>query len=551
MRWVIAAIIAVGVGIRLGHLLGARSLHIDEARLALNIAQRSFGQLLLPLSYEQSAPLPFLFAEKAIVLAVGVSDIALRLVPFACGVGLLVAVYHLAKRVLPEQGVALVAALAAVSPVLVHYSNEVKPYMGDALACALLTIIALDLTVAPTTRSWHLFLAIGTAALLASAPAIFVLLGLSGVLVVSSHRAHPWLARRIFFGALLWGLTCAAMYVMFYRPASTLPYMRQFWEPGFLTPAAGPILPRVWGMAREMAWGTMMGGYVHAVKARDVLWTVGFATGVLGAATLVGLVHLWRTQGRIKLSLLVAPAAVTLMAAAAGAYPISLRLVLYLVPSLLVVVAAGVIFTVAGLPRGESRIAFTLVSAALLLRPLLRSTVPEFWPYHRQELRPLVEYLHARSGSSAIYVFANAIPAWLYYTTDWSAPDTSRLNWYARMASAGGPAFENAAPRSRPVEAEGAELQRLDEGRLELLGVSTGDQWRVIVGSKRRRPDDGWEVNEAKRILGAPGGDMWLVFSHYRGSENVLLDELERRGARQVVAEKRIGAAAFLYLLPR
>jgi hypothetical protein len=59
-----AAAIVAGVLIRLEHLAGGRSLHIDEARLALNIGQRSFSGLLEPLAYEQTAPIPFLWAER-------------------------------------------------------------------------------------------------------------------------------------------------------------------------------------------------------------------------------------------------------------------------------------------------------------------------------------------------------------------------------------------------------------------------------------------------------------------------------------------------------
>jgi hypothetical protein len=294
-------------------------------------------------------------------------------------------------------------------------------------------------------------------------------------------------------------------------------------------------------------WGTFMGGYVHGVRVREVLVTVGLATAGLALVAAAGFVHLRRTSGGPITALLLAPLAVTVCASVAGAYPISLRLVLYLVPVIIILVVAGTLFTVAHASRRRQSIILGLLAGALLIRPGLRSAVPKFWPYHRQELGALVRYVEERGTGEPVYVFANAVPAWLYYTTDWNDPDTMRLDWYARIASAGGPAFENAPPRRHPVVQEGEGLSYEYNGRTEVVGVSTGEQWRVIVGSRWRRPDPGWELNEASRILAVANPAVWVVFSHFRGSENGLLDELEHGGLRQTESMTQIGAHVFRY----
>ena len=541
-----AAAIVAGVLIRLEHLAGGRSLHIDEARLALNIGQRSFSGLLEPLAYEQTAPIPFLWAEKAASLVGGVNEVALRFVPFLLGCGLLLAMYQLARRVLPDAGVVLAMALAAVSPVLVHYSNEIKPYIGDALFGAWLTVLAIDLVRAPGRREWTRFLLVGTVAVAVSAPAIFVLLGL-GLVAGAAGRRSPGMTRRLAVGLSAWLAIFAVLYVAFYREMASHPYMRQFWEPAFLTSDAGPLLPRAWGMLSELVWGTFMGGYVHGVRAREIVIVIGAATAVFGVVMISGVLYLVRSRGQVVTALLLAPAAVTVAASIAGAYPISLRLVLYLVPPVLVLVVAGVLFAMNRIPEARRTSVLLLVGALLALRPAIRSVIPRFWPYHPQELRPLVAWMNDVASTEPVYVFANAVPAWLFYTTDWTEPDTARLNWYETVASAGGPAFENAAPRGREVVGEGEGLVYQRGERRELIGVSTGEQWRVVVGSEYGRPDPGWEANEARRIVRMADPGIWLIFSHFRGSENGLLERLENAGLRQAEARVSIGAHVFRY----
>src|ERR1700752_1982493 len=64
--WASSAIglIIVGAALRLLGYCSQGELYIDDARLALNIASRSYGGLARPLDYGQVAPIPFLWLEK-------------------------------------------------------------------------------------------------------------------------------------------------------------------------------------------------------------------------------------------------------------------------------------------------------------------------------------------------------------------------------------------------------------------------------------------------------------------------------------------------------
>lgn len=540
------AAVVVGVIVRLENLLGGRSVHIDEARLALNIGQRSFLELAEPLSYEQTAPIPFLWIEKLSTVVGGVNDLVLRLFPFVVGCILLIFVYGLARRLLPDIGAVLVASLAAVSPVLVHYSNEIKPYILDTLFAVVLTQITLDLIAKPSKQTWRKFATVGSLAVLSSIPAILVLSGLCAVIFGARYRSDRRLVISTILTLTAWIAVFTALYWAFYRTMSTHPYMRHFWEPAFLTAEGGPVLPRTLAMLNEVMWGTFMGGYVHGVKDPVINVTVGVAAAALAMTSVAGLWYLLKQNDVFAVGALVAPAGVTVGASIIGAYPISLRLVLYLVPVVMILVISGVLYAIDRASPVRRSVFLVAVMLALLVRPALRSTVPRFWPYHRQDLRELVQYIQTRNVRDPIYVFANSAPAWVYYTTDWSSPDTARLNWYARVASADGPAFENASPRKERVANEGAGLEYQYNGVTELVGVSTGEQWRVLVGSKGH-PDAGWAENEAQRIVSRADPAVWLVFSHYRGSENYLLDMIEAAGLRQIDNVATNGARIFRY----
>src|ERR1043165_7457530 len=141
MAAVLGGGLAVGVALRVAYFFSGRSLWIDEARLALNGASRSYRDLLRPLDYDQAAPPLFLWAEKLMTQLLGVHERAFWLLPFICGIGAMLLFVPLARRFLPGWPGVLAAASGSVAPTLMHYSAVAKPYMGD-LTVALAVMVA-------------------------------------------------------------------------------------------------------------------------------------------------------------------------------------------------------------------------------------------------------------------------------------------------------------------------------------------------------------------------------------------------------------------------
>ena len=166
-------LVAIGLALRLAQFLRRDSLWGDEAMLGLSIASRPFNELLPPLAYGQVAPVPFLWAERLMVMMFGVNEWALRALPFLTGCALCVAVALLARRTLRPDEAIVATVLTAFSQVLVRYSAEVKSYSLDALLAVLLVGAAAALMAQmDRRRSWFLLALMGAAAIPSAFPAV-------------------------------------------------------------------------------------------------------------------------------------------------------------------------------------------------------------------------------------------------------------------------------------------------------------------------------------------------------------------------------------------
>ena len=88
-RWIALAIAIGGGGVLIYSLIVARPLWVDEEMLALNVRDRTVGQLAGPLWLDQSAPFGWLVLERLLILALGTSERSVRLLNVLFGVGTL------------------------------------------------------------------------------------------------------------------------------------------------------------------------------------------------------------------------------------------------------------------------------------------------------------------------------------------------------------------------------------------------------------------------------------------------------------------------------
>lgn len=533
-RAVLGTLIAAGALIRLSQFLQRPSLSVDEAMLALSVGSRSYGGLLRPLDFDQTAPLLFLWGTRFVTQLGGMNEFTLRALPLAAGLTLPLAVWLVARRLMDIPAALVCTALAACSPFLVRFSVIAKPYEIDALVATALMACALGTAAAPQSpATWHRLLVAGVAGLAMAIPAAFALAGVGvALLLAPSVRATPGARRRLALVVAAWGAVFVVAYLVLYRQAATSAFMQQFWAATFLGPDVRDLLSHLWRAAQLEIFPLVVGNRVPVLGAV-----------VLSAIAAAGLHSLGRSGRRWQLALVATPLVACLAASALHRYPIAARALLFAAPLVIVILVVGARSIADLLPRPLDAWVFAAMCGGwVAMAAVIAVTQPEFPP----DVRGLIAEVESPTDAhppAPVYVFAGAIPAWTFYTTDWAAPDTERIRCIAHAAEPSVTHFRNG----------GQDLVVVYHGRRELMGRATGIQIRYWTGPSATRPDSGWADHETERIRTEPQQEVWLFFEAYFHDRVVgdLLDALERAGGRRVEAQEAWQVKLYRYRFDR
>jgi len=513
--------------------------------LALNVVTRSFRNLTRPLALEQTAPVLFLWGERATVLLSGVGERSLRAIPFLAGLAFIPLVWSCARHVmLTTEGAALAAATAALCPIDVAYSNFLKPYAVDATVAAGLLLLALRVVAEPHVRGrW---IAIGTAAMIApfvSTPSAFVVGGLIVGLALAP-TVHKAAHSRTRFALLTAGVaTCAATnFLLLQRVTAESGYMRRYWAGAFFRP---PLSQMAAIIRNRAGWGVQ-----ELFLGHDAYFPLVMRLALV-LAGLVGLFAIGRRVGVWAFTLLAGPVVLAVGASSLHLYPLSERTLLFAAGATVLSVVAGVEVLTAYVPDGATvarSAAFAALSLALLAPAIVNGGLQLIDMTRPDQLRTAVDELTRHvAPNEPIYIFSRDVPVWTYYTTDWRDPDTTRVQSLLSAASSTGPNSGNHPPRGHAVHDEGDSLVVRTGARTELIGVPTGMEAGAL-GAIQSAPDAGWATNEARRIAGEANPRIWLFFTHCHNlCDTILVDSLTAAGGHMSYRQGGLGARIYEY----
>lgn len=479
----LVALVLLGTGLRGAALASDRCLWIDEVMLALNLVDRTPAQLLGKLDYNQGAPVGFLLAAKAGVSALGASAWALRLVPFLASVAGVCAFAFVARRLVPGAGAALAVALLAVSPHLISYAGECKQYASDAAVSIGLLAVSLGvLDGRGGAWRWGAVAGAGAGAVWCSHPAAFVLGGIGTALLARAALRRDrgaLLAAGATVGA--WVASFAACYLICLRQLGGNKYLTDYWAGHFLALPPRGLGDLAWLVDHVVAFFTVPGGF-----GGDLVPLGGLAS----ALALIGLREFARERWPVAVALVV-PAALVLLASGLHKYPIGGRLMLFMVPFSVLLVARGA-WAVGGAIAARNAFAARVLLVLLVAAPLWEAVEILRRPPRLEQLAPVLERVRAeyRPGER-VFVYYGAVPAFTFYT------------------------------RGAPFP-PGA----------------------VTLGTERRTDPVAYRAELAELR-----GPVWVVVSHRHGTEEAaLLATLDCRGARELEVTYP-GAAAYRYRL--
>lgn len=374
--------------------LGRPSFWFDELAVVLNIQERGLADLVSrPLARFQMAPAAFLASVKVGSELLGMDEIGLRIVPWLSALAGVFLFWRVAVRMLAGAPLLLALSLFSVSPSLIWYSCNVKPYSGDVAATLLLVLLSLRFQERPQDRRSAVGAgAIGGAALFFSYPAV-VAAGVLGLILAwrwlrDRPRGSPapllWLGTLWAIAALAAGLVSVPL-----TAGDAAAYMRRFWAQDFMPAPWEGLAGLLWIPDRLFA---ALGFHLLFI-ARE--WAFGpFVAGACAALACLGVFASFRTSPWVA-ALIAAPTLSALLAAAVRLLPLGLRVSLHAGWPLALFAMAGLQALRRALPD-RARWAPVALGALVASVPAALVLVAYRPPFHHQESRPVLEELARR-----------------------------------------------------------------------------------------------------------------------------------------------------------
>lgn len=276
-RLVLAALVVVAGLLRFSALDRA-GLWLDEA-MSWWFARASWGELLSALRYDSGPPGYYLLL-KAWMALFGSSERALRSLSALVGTALVAALYAAGKRMFSARAGLLAAALAAVSPLAVRYSQEARGYAFLALA-SLGAWLGLESWLVHGRRRWLLLTVVSlVAALYTHYYAVFLLAAVGFYLGFLVAADRDW--RSFQRGSIALGLALCGWMPWWphlgrqLEQASPVAWMAEIWQ-------AQGGLGALWASAQALAPGGAAPPYLGLPRAPGPAWLGGLVTWLAAA----------------------------------------------------------------------------------------------------------------------------------------------------------------------------------------------------------------------------------------------------------------------------
>jgi len=443
-------VVALGVLLRVHEYTGYRALYMDEESLLHNLTGLAVFDFHTRLSEEQLAPPGFLVVERLMVRLRLDLVWSARFLPLVCGIGSVFLMRLAARRFISRPAVPIAVGLFALSDWLLYYSAEIKQYSTDVALTLVALLLAARLKMgfrdpgrarlrpsrlkdwlagrlalpesykaiktAPRSeqkpppdytppsdrnatadpadskaaRGGLLALAFfGAAGVWFSYPLAFVLAGVGTWLMASAAIRRDWKgAQQALLVSMVWAVSFAGCFAISQAILPPGQFIWLWWDFAFL-----PLPPRSAADLERVFWQI-----VNVFNSpADVLTPLGVLPSAFLALGLF-LAGGW-TLGRRwpgGLYLLASPILFALVASALRKYPFHGRLLLFLVPTVHLLVAEGATSLVRGgslvlrglaarLPEGASiKIVFACTYAILGVAPaflLYQPAADGVWRY--------------------------------------------------------------------------------------------------------------------------------------------------------------------------
>jgi hypothetical protein len=506
MRWVAPGtmVALAAVAAEVYFWAGARPLWLDEQLVALNLRDRTFAELAGPLWLGQGAPFGWLVLQRAALVSLGTSELALRLAPMLSGCAMLAVAAWVSRRTMSRSGAALFVLLCAVGQWLAHYAFELKHYSADGFWGLLLPALTLWVMEAALPAERQRRLAAWWAAALIghwlAYGALLVTPACALILLADEWRRGGWgSGLRFSLMGTIWLASFGLHYLVSLGATATNEDLRGYWAAGFPPDGSGTVDTWRWMTSRLAPLAINPGGTEH--------WTFWLVAAC--GFTLAG-----RRWGIVLASIPLAALAFAVL----RLVPLNDRLALWMVPSLYLGLAffvdRGLRWACSPAVRSRGLRLLMAVSVIVLAGPVCADIVARGWREYRFGRWP--DGNHGVDDRAAVrWLIDQRRPGDALLTTRLGAP---AFWWYGAIPISG-PSAGGTLPDGTPIFEVG----------LRSAGDCGADRLRVLLAGRRRV----------------------LVYSGFpdqpAGFDVLLLARLSEFGA--VIAERRFAIAGHAAVL--
>ncbi len=397
------AIFTGGISLRLFQYLMGRSIWEDEAHLALNFFNHTFVQLFQPLDYIQAGPILFLLGVKLFAAIFGYGEAALRALPFLFSIATLPLIYYIVLELTRSRIAAIVGFyLFSVNLAVIYFSSELKPYALDLSMYLLLVYVAV--TQHPfVIRRRQLLLAIsGCLALLLSNVAFIVVFCVVCWNVLNWFRSRS-IKRNELVTIGVWAFVFLINYFTFIYDHPATEAQRTNYAFAF---CPTDIL--------SCEFLTFMKKTINETFFTLLLYISKrfYFQYVLLLVFFFAIRRLYRNKEYAIVIFICLPVIIHLLLSALHFYPFWYRLILYLVPCFICLVALGVSEFFHFLRQKLNR-HFAVAAAGLMCYFFTEESLRQF-PLWYREIKPSIEYVNAMPSKMHLYM-AEPAHAYEYY----------------------------------------------------------------------------------------------------------------------------------------
>jgi mannosyltransferase len=171
----LAALLVLAAALRLS-TLDLQSFWYDEAYTPVHVLHASFSATLRAMMHSENSPPLWYLIEWVDYRVLGSGEFALRLPSALAGVATVPVAWAIGQELAGRRAAIIAAALLAVNPLFVWYSQEARAYGLFVLTASLALLFFLRAERNPTPRRMAAFAAAGVLALLSHYFAVFLLI---------------------------------------------------------------------------------------------------------------------------------------------------------------------------------------------------------------------------------------------------------------------------------------------------------------------------------------------------------------------------------------